>query len=98
VYLRHENILWTVFTYKNTGRGRLYKAGRPASSHSVTVQLNVRIGETSDRSDFEHCKIVGASRVGSSTSETAGLLGFSCTTVSTVYEKGVTKTTMQSCG
>ena len=39
-------------------RGLLYKAGRRASRHSVTVTLNVRVGKTSDLSNVERGMIV----------------------------------------
>ena len=67
--------------------GLLYEAGRQASRLSVAVQLNVRMGKTSDLSDFKSGMIVGARCAGSSISETAGLLGFSHTTVSRVYPR-----------
>ena len=54
------------------GRGLLYKAGRQASRHSVTVRLNLRMGKTSDLSDFELGMIIGARHVGSTILETAG--------------------------
>ena len=66
------------------GRGLPYKAGRQASRHSVTVQLNIRRIKTSCLSDLERGVIVGARRTGSSISETDG---FSCTTVSRVYRE-----------
>ncbi|CDQ73736.1 unnamed protein product [Oncorhynchus mykiss] len=60
--------------------GLPYKAGRQALRHSVTIQLNDRMGKTSDLRDFECGMIVGTRRAGSSISETAGLLGFSGST------------------
>jgi hypothetical protein len=51
------------------------------------------MGNISDLSDFEHGMIVGARRVGSSISETAGLLGFSRMTVSTVNPEWCDKQT-----
>ena len=66
---------------ESRGRGLLYKAGRQASRHSVTVRLNVRMGKMSDISDFERGMIVSGRRAGSSISETAALLGFSCMAV-----------------
>ena len=69
--------------------------------HSVTIRLNVRMGKTSDLSNFEH-GLIGARRTGSSISETDGLLGVSCTTVSRVYRqwwvKQKTSSQRQSCG
>lgn len=38
---------------ESRGCGLLYKVGRQASRHLVTVRLN-RMGKTSDLSDFEH--------------------------------------------
>jgi hypothetical protein len=61
---------------ESCGRGLLYKAGRQASRHSVTVRLKVRMGKTSDLINFAHGLIVGARSAGSSISETSGLLGF----------------------
>jgi hypothetical protein len=40
-------------------RSLLYKAGRQALMHSVTVRLNVGMGKTSDLGYFEHSMIVG---------------------------------------
>ena len=70
---------------ESRGRGLLYKAGRQASRHSVTIRLNVRMGKTSDLSNFERGMIVGARHACSGISETSALLGFSRTTVSGVY-------------
>ena len=76
---------------ESRGRGSLYKAGRQAgrqaSRHSVTVRLKVRMGKTSDKTDFEPGMIIGARRAGSNISETAGVMGFSCTTQSRVYQE-----------
>ena len=52
--------------------------------HTVTVQLNVRMGKTSDLSNFGRGMIVDDRGASSSISETAGLLGLSRTTVSRV--------------
>jgi hypothetical protein len=72
------------------------------SRHPVSVQLNVRMGITSDLGDFELGMIVGAKRPGSSISETAAILGFSRTSVSRVYRKWCNKqktsSQCQSCG
>jgi hypothetical protein len=70
---------------ESRGRDLLYKAGRQASRHSVTIRLNVRMGKTSDLSNFEWGMIVGAWHACSGISETSVLLGFSRTTVSGVY-------------
>ena len=58
-----------------------------ASSHSVTVRLKVRIGRTNDLSDFARGTIIDARHTSSRISETAGLLGFSYTTVPEVYRE-----------
>ncbi len=42
------------------------------------------MGKKGDLSDFERGMVVGARRDGLSISETADLLGFSCTTISRV--------------
>ena len=69
---------------ESSGRGLLYKAGRQASRHSVTVPLNVRIAKTRDLSDCEHGMIAGARHTGFSISEMATRLGFSRTSVERV--------------
>ena len=69
------------------GRGLLYKAGIQESRHSVTVHLNIRMGKTSDLSDFERGMIISARHDRSSISEMSGLLGFSHMTVSRVYRE-----------
>ncbi len=45
------------------------------------------MGKKGDLSDFERGMVVGARRAGLSISETADLLGFSLTTISTVYRE-----------
>jgi hypothetical protein len=74
---------------KSLGSGLLYKAGRLASRHSVTVRLNVRMGKTNALSDFKHGMIVSSRSARSSISETASLLGFSHTTVSLGFTENV---------
>uniref|UniRef100_A0A673ZTF9 Acidic leucine-rich nuclear phosphoprotein 32 family member n=2 Tax=Salmo trutta TaxID=8032 RepID=A0A673ZTF9_SALTR len=85
---------------QSRGGGRLYKAGRRASS--LTIRLNVRMGKKRDLRDFERGMIVGSRRAGSSISQTAALLGFSRTTVSVVYrewrDKQKTSSQRQSSG
>ncbi len=49
------------------------------------------MGKKGDLSDFEREMVVGARRSGLSISKTADLLGFSCTTISRVYENGLKK-------
>ncbi|KAJ7992874.1 hypothetical protein DPEC_G00266600 [Dallia pectoralis] len=69
------------------GCGLLYKAGRQTSKPSMTVQLDSRIGQTSNLSDFDRGMIIGARCAGSSISEAADRLGFSRSTVSKVYKE-----------
>ena len=73
-----------------------------ASRHSVTVRLNVTMGKTSDRSDFERGMVDGTRVAGSSISETSAFLGFSRTTVSKDSRKWCdiqkTSSQRQSCG
>uniref|UniRef100_A0AAR2IM34 Tc1-like transposase DDE domain-containing protein n=1 Tax=Pygocentrus nattereri TaxID=42514 RepID=A0AAR2IM34_PYGNA len=45
------------------------------------------MGKNGDLSDFEGGKVVGARLAGQSISETADLLGFSCSTISRVYRE-----------
>ncbi len=45
------------------------------------------MGKKGDLSDFERGMVVGARRPGLSISKTADLLGFSCTTISSVYRE-----------
>jgi hypothetical protein len=60
--------------------------------HSVTVEINIKMGKTSDLSDLERGMMVGASHAGSSISET---------TVSRVYrercDKQKTSSQWRSC-
>ena len=49
---------------ESRGLGLLYKAGRQALRHSVTIRLNVRRGKTRDLSDYERGMIVGARLAG----------------------------------
>ena len=55
-----------------------------ARRHGQEVQLlfrpNVRMGDKCDLSDFDREMIVGSRQTGLSSSETANLLGFLCTT------------------
>ncbi len=45
------------------------------------------MGKKVNLSDFEHGMVDGARRAGLSISQTADLLGFSCTTISRVYRE-----------
>ncbi len=45
------------------------------------------MGKKGDLSDFEHGMVVGARWAGLNISQTADLLGFSCTTISRVYKE-----------
>jgi len=56
------------------------------------------MGKKGDLSNFEHGMVVSARRAGLSISQSAQLLGFSCTTISMVFkewcEKGKTSSMM----
>jgi len=74
------------------------------NQHLLNSKMNVRMGKTGDSSHFERGMFVGARRAGLSiwVSQSAQLLGFSCTTIYRVYkeccEKGKTFSMRQSCG
>ncbi len=48
---------------------------------------SIRMGKKVDLNDFERGMVVGARRAGLSISKTADLLGFSHTTISSVYRE-----------
>ena len=48
---------------------------------------SIRMGKKADLGDFECGMVVGARRAGLSISETADLLGFSCTTIQRMVRK-----------
>jgi len=50
-------------------------------------KLNVRMGKKGDLSNFERGMVVGAKRASLTISQSAQLLGFSCTTISRVYKE-----------
>lgn len=56
------------------------------TDHEFHLMLTsyTRMGKKGDLSDFEHDMVVGARWAGMSISETADLLGFSCTAIRTV--------------
>ena len=64
------------------------KACRRGQEVHLLFRQNVRIWKKCDLSDFSRGMIVGARQGGLSISETADLLGFSCTTVSEFAENG----------
>lgn len=53
----------------------------------LKFQANIRMGTRGDSSDFEHGIVVGARQATLSITETADLLGFSCTSISRVYRE-----------
>ncbi len=68
----------------------------------LKFKLSIRMGKKVDVSDFERGTVVGARRAGLSISKTADLLGFPCTTISSVYrewsEKEKISSERQLCG
>jgi hypothetical protein len=84
-YITRSQIFCIPTDSESRSHGLLCKVGRQASKHSVTLQLNVRMGKTGDLSDFERGMIVCARRAGYSIPETDGLLGLTRTTVSRVH-------------
>jgi hypothetical protein len=63
---------------ESRGCGLLYKEGRRALRHSVTVQFNVRMGKTSDLSEFERGMIVGARCTSSYPERLTGAIRVKC--------------------
>ena len=68
----------------STSLHTLIKACRCGQEGQLFFRPNVRMGKKCDLSDFDHGTIVGAKQGGLSMSETAYLLGFSRTTVSSL--------------
>jgi len=67
----------------------------------LNSKLNVRMGKKGDLSNFECDMVVGARQAGLSISQSAQLLGFSNTTISSIYkwcEKGKTSSMRQYSG
>lgn len=62
-------------------------SGHFVRKHPIIIRANIRMGRKCDPGDFDHGMVVG----GLSISQTADLLGFSCTTVSSVQREGCEK-------
>ncbi len=61
-------------------------ASRCGEDDLLKFKPSIRMEKKGDLSDFERGMVVGARRAGLSISKTADLLGFSQTTISSVYE------------
>ncbi len=62
-------------------------ASRCGEDDSLKFKPSIRMGNKGDLSDFERGMVVGARCAGLSISKTADLLGFSHTTISSVYRE-----------
>ena len=62
-------------------------ACRHGQDDLLQMELSIRMRKKADLSDSKQGKAVGARRAGLSISETADLLGHSCTTISKIYRE-----------
>ncbi len=79
--------LMQIYIQPNTAATRCILACRCDQYDLLNFKPSIRKRKKADLSDFECGMTVGAIRAGLSISETADLLGYSCTTISRVYRE-----------